>query len=105
MDDDANPAYKVDHLPRVLHQLHQLSAQARKRGISKSLVTALKKARDFCREQPKDWGDPVRNTILEGGIVYRGICKPVVVEYAVFDNERAVVILSVYAFPGSGFDE
>src|SRR5438046_2541512 len=101
---DHTPAYKVDHLSRVPHQIRQLYAQAKKKAINKPFVSALKRIRDLCREQPAKWGDPVRKTILEGGIVYRGICKPIVVDYAVFDNERAVVILNVFPFPSCGLD-
>jgi hypothetical protein len=51
------------------------------------------------------WGDPIRKTVLEGGMVYRGIYQPLIVHYAVFEKERVVMLLDINPFPGHGFEE
>jgi hypothetical protein len=104
MDQNQNPVYKVGLLSRVNKQIRDLSEQGKLKGVNEALIAALKKVRDFCKEKPIEWGDPVRRTTREGGMVCRGICKPIVVEYAVFESDRTVIVLDIFPFPNCGFD-
>jgi len=66
------------------------------------LKDALREVLDACQNRPLEWGDPLRKTKHEGGVVCRGICQPLIVEYAVFEKERSVIILKVSPFPNLG---
>jgi hypothetical protein len=105
MDGNQGPPFKVDRLLRVNQKISSLFLQAKKLGIDEFLVETLERVLELLRDQPLSWGDPVRKTVLEGGVILRGIYKPLVVHYAAFEKERVVMILDINPFPGHGFEE
>jgi hypothetical protein len=42
-----------------------------------------------------DFGEPLRNTAKEGGVVRHAIVRPVSVHFAVYAAERVVLLLEV----------
>lgn len=100
----AEGGYKIDHLNHVPERIRALNSKAKDKGLVPLLDQALHRVAELCRTKPTEWGDPVRNTILPGGTIYRGIVKPLVVHFVVFEKERSIIILDVLPFPRSGLD-
>jgi hypothetical protein len=81
-----------------------LAEKASKAGSLKQLKEALRFVAGQLHNSPRDWGDPLRDTKKKDGVVCRGIRSPVIVQYAVYDNERVVIVLDVLPYPGTGLD-
>lgn len=96
--------YRVDQLPRVLQQIRDLVAKARPFGLVTTLLKSLTSALDHLKSDPLGWGDPAYRTQTAGGIVCRGISRPIVVYYVVFESSKSVIVLDIFPFPGDGLD-
>jgi hypothetical protein len=53
------------------------------------------------RSAPLDWGDPEYNTKHPGGVVCHGLDDPLLVRFAVYEAEQAVLIIEVEPLPNS----
>jgi hypothetical protein len=93
--------YKVDRTPAVNLQMRTLAQQAKTRRIHQAYADALRKMLDELQARPLEWGDPEYNTQHPGGIVCRSIAWPIMIRYAVYQNEKIVMIFEVKPFPGS----
>jgi hypothetical protein len=91
----AAPAYRVDVIPRAEEQLRELAAEAKRQKKAKEVATALQEVLTRLEDSPLDFGEPLRNTAKEGGVVRHAIVRPVSVHFAVYAAERVVLLLEV----------
>ena len=101
----APPPFRLEYVPRVKEQLRPLSARARGRGVHQEFIRTLKAITGLLSERPGEWGDPLYDTHLEGGRVFRGLYGPLLVHYAVYETARLVVILDIDPYPNSHLAE
>jgi hypothetical protein len=99
-DDDADD-YRVDRLVAVTEQIHELAAKAAAKGRQPEFVETLKSILAELTKKPLEWGDPEYRTRKRGGIVCHRARPPLFVQFAVFEEERVVMILKLRGLPGS----
>src|SRR5947208_203704 len=87
--------YKVDRMPAVNLQMRDLADHARARRIHRAYADALREMLNELQTHPLEWGDPEYNMKHPGGIVCRGIAWPILVRYAVYENEKVVMIFEI----------
>ena len=95
MPPSTDPPFKVDHLPVVEKQLEEITQEATQQGFRPALVDSLKAAAKALKDNPSDWGDPKYHTKHKGGTVFQRIIGPLVVDYVVYEHERAVIVLNL----------
>lgn len=93
--------FKVDRMPAVNQEIHQLAERAKQRRIWHSYFDALNGIVDQLTNRPLEWGDPLHRTKTPGGVACRGICWPLLVHFVVFDSRRIVIITHITPLPGS----
>jgi hypothetical protein len=91
----AAPLYRVDVLPLAEQQIRVLVAEAKKQQRATEVGAALHQILTRLEQSPSDFGEPLRNTAKEGGVVRHAISRPVSVHFAVYAMERAVLLLEV----------
>lgn len=94
-------SFRLDHLSRVKEQIGQLATKAANLGILDELLDALRSVEQQLRTRPLDWGDPQFHTHKQGGRVFRALHPPLIVRYAVFEEEHVVLILDIKPLPSS----
>jgi hypothetical protein len=96
------PAYTLGRVPEAARQIKELGAKAKAVGLHLALISALKVIVDSLESTPADFGDPRYKTKRPGGMVYQAIVPPLLsVHYAVYEQERVVMLLSVNPLPRS----
>src|SRR2546422_510958 len=95
------PTYKVEHIGPVKEQIRTLAARATAAGTGREYLEAIRRIFAELGTRPIEWGDPEWPTRKEGGLVYHGIAKPLIVKYVVYEAERYVCILNIKALPHS----
>jgi hypothetical protein len=95
--------YRVGRNAAVDEQIKSLAATARKLGIFKLYQDALLKIVELLTNAPLDFGDPDYHTKLPGGIICHAVHQPLLVRFAVFEDQQIVQILEIKAFSGSVF--
>ncbi len=101
MTDDDPDAYEINRIPSVNAQIRRLAIHATEKGRLSDFFAALKGVLTELTERPLDWGDPEYHTRKKGGIVCHGTRSPLFVQYAVFEEERLVIILKINAISGT----
>lgn len=92
-------SYRVDATPKVKQQIQELRKLAKHRGMVGNYVSALRKLVDALEQAPLDWGDPQYRTQQQGGLVCQGISNPLLVHYAVYEQEKSVLIIDLDFLP------
>jgi hypothetical protein len=69
MSDDRPPPYVVDHMPPFVDGLRDLTARATAVGLRSEFLTTLHETMNRIRTNPAGWGDPLRSTCRQDGIV------------------------------------
>jgi hypothetical protein len=95
----------VDATGPANEQIQQFIGKATAGGGLPELVDALKGFISQLETRPQDWGDPKHRTRKEGGMVYQGLQRPLVVKYAVFESAKVVWVLDVRALPNTPLAE
>ena len=90
--------YKVDQGSDVNEQIQEIIAAARQAGKLGQVKEILKRAMDLLRIDPEGWGDPEYRAKTVAAIRYRGIIRPILFRYAVYEQTRSVVLLTVKQF-------
>jgi hypothetical protein len=98
--DDAHK-YRVDRLVAVTEQIRELAAKSAEKGRQLDFLEILKSILAELTNKPLEWGDPEYRTRKKGGIVCHRARPPWFVRFAVFEEERVVMILKIKALPGS----
>ena len=102
---DGPDLYKVGRLAQVDVHVQTLAARARQKGLYISVIAALANIEEKPRTAPADWGDPLFNTKLPGGVVCHGMKSPLNVHFFLHQGDRTVVILEIRALAGSPLAE
>lgn len=100
MPEPAQPPYRVDRVPPVDQQLRGLGEEAVRRGLRAEFLAALRLILRKLQDDPLEWGEPEYHTVLPGGLVCRGVCRPLCVQYVAYAAERSVLILSFSMLSG-----
>jgi mRNA-degrading endonuclease RelE of RelBE toxin-antitoxin system len=87
--------YKVDRTPAVNHQLRDLADRAKAQRIHQAYLDALREMLSELQTRPLEWGDPQYKTKHAGGIVCHATPWPILVRYAVYQNEKIVMIIQI----------
>jgi hypothetical protein len=90
-----NSEYRLDWMSQVPGQIRDLAAKASRHGRKQEFLDALADAVHRLKSDPLTWGDPERNTRKKGGAVCHGTLNSLIVQFAVYQIERAVIILDV----------
>ena len=97
--------YRVDPTGPARQQMRDLLAKAVARNEGEKVRGVLEAIVSELETRLHDWGDPVHRTRKEGGQVYRGIKSSLVVRYTVFEPEKFVWLLDVWALPNTPLAE
>jgi hypothetical protein len=100
---EASP-YHVEPVGPAKEQMRRLIQKGASLNRKQEVVDALNVIIRRLRTQPLEWGDPEYRTRHPGGMVVRGAKDPVFVRYAVYEDEKAVLLLKVQAMPRSFLD-
>jgi hypothetical protein len=99
MTKNGPPVYRVGRGPIAQRQMAQLMKRATEIGIGAEVAATLRAIGRFLQTQADTWGDPQYHTKLPGGVVLRAMVDPFIVKYALFEAEKAVLLLEVRAMP------
>ena len=99
------PPFRVVHPERWRQQVVAWAAQAATLGIREEYLAALKSIQGRLAEAPMTWGDPQYNLRSLGLTVYRGLCRPLQILYAVDQGLRVVYVMHYRPLPGCGLEE
>lgn len=89
------PHYQVARLPRVTQQMRALTKRAKVLGIKTALLEAFESLDRQLQRAPLSLGNPVHTTKKRGGIVCVAIVEPISIRFAVYEDERAVILLDI----------
>jgi hypothetical protein len=95
MENDPSPAFTVDRLPVVNEQIRKGAELADVHGSRKEYLEALRTMLQELQSHPIEWGEPRYNTKKQGGVVCQRIHRLLIVHYAVYQDERRVLILDL----------
>lgn len=99
-----HPSYRVDRVPPVDKELRELGEEAVRKGRRAEFVAALRLILSKLQADPVESGEPEYHATLPGGLVRRGVCRPLSVQYAVYAAERSVLILHFSMLSGLSAD-
>lgn len=91
MTEAAPVPYKVVYSEAVQATLRECAARATAAGQRSPFLTAVKELDRLLRLYPQ-FGEPLFDLKLEAGRLYVGTLPPLVVRYAVFEDQRLVVV-------------
>jgi hypothetical protein len=102
---DTSPApFKVVYLPAAMQALRAMTQRAIARNLAKELAGILRAVDDRLRNDPVNWGEPVRR--LKSGIVMHGrAISTLYFSYAVDEQRNIVMVDRVTPFTGSPYEE
>ena len=94
--------YRVVYSGRVRNELRALIARARARGLAPQVLAAVRAIDERLRLYPQ-FGQPLRDLVLEPAQVWVGVVPPLVVQYTLDEQRRLVmVVVPLTALPDSG---
>jgi hypothetical protein len=94
-------SYTIGHVPQIPSVIRELEQRSIAAGMHREYVAALRKIIDKLQNEPLQWGDPEYDFNKPGACVCHGICDPLFVQYAVFEEERTVIIMKIKPLPPS----
>jgi hypothetical protein len=89
------PLFKVDSMARAADETEALYERAQTVGRGDELMATLRHIFRRLKQDPAQFGDPQIKTLLPGGMICHAIHDGLYVRFAVYENERVVLILSV----------
>jgi hypothetical protein len=95
-----NAKYRIGPVQNVKRQLEQLTARAESLGIKDELAGILTQVFHGLESCPLEFGEPERATKKPGGLVCHGLVRPISVQFAVYPEERVVLVLDIRAYSG-----
>ena len=87
--------YGINHGLGVIEQIQAIKAAARLTGNLAQFKNILKKATHQLQTDPHSWGDPEFRAKTIDAVMCRGIIRPIAFRYAIYEQARGVVLLSV----------
>lgn len=95
--------YRVDFSGRALEELRALIERARAAGLGDKVLDAVSEMHRLLAEDPRS-GDPLTDLVHAGATTRVLTVPPLVVEYALFEDVRAVIVTKpVRVLPRAGF--
>lgn len=95
MEPGGEPHYRVSRLHPVMEKIRDLDTRAKAAGIRDTYVAALETMMAKLQTEPLTWGDPLYHPKQPGSVICQAAVNPLVVQYAVYEPEREVVILQI----------
>jgi hypothetical protein len=86
--------YRVIYSERVRQHLRTLGGAAAERGDRQAFVDALTTFDSRLHIYPQ-FGDPLRDLAYEKATLYNAIIRPLAMRYAVYEEERMVVVVGL----------
>jgi hypothetical protein len=99
MADNPEQKYTISKTLRAADQIREMGKEAKQSGALTSFQAAWMVIISKLEKEPKSWGDPVRHAAHPDGIFFRGIQRPFVVHYVVYERNRKVVVYEVGSLP------
>ena len=96
--------YLVKHLPAAIQQFRELDAKAKASDIRGVLHDAMLQTMQRLAKDPLGSGDPECRTRKKNGMYCHTVVPPIVVNYVVYEDEKAVLIWKIKPVPGSLLD-
>jgi hypothetical protein len=89
-------SYRVVYSELVHDELEKLIAKAQERGLGSQVIAAAKKIDRLLHIYPQ-FGQPLLDLSSVPGQIWIGVIAPLVVRYAVYDEERLVIVTTPLA--------
>jgi hypothetical protein len=86
--------YRVSWSERVQRRLAELAGEAARGGDQEAFAASLKEFDRRPHVYPQ-FGDPLRNLTFEKATLYNGILRPLAMRYAVYEDQRVVVVVGL----------
>lgn len=90
--------YNLDQGSDAKKQIRAIAAYAQTVGRSGELGRILRKALHLLQTDPHGWGDPVYRAKTVDAVACRGLIRPVVFRYVIYEQIGSVMLLSVRLF-------
>lgn len=91
--------FEVAYFAHVHNQIDDLAVQSAAIGIRTKFLARLRRTIERLQSRPWKVGEPVRRTRFPGGVVYKAVRSPFIIEFALYERERLVLNLNVRPFP------
>jgi hypothetical protein len=98
MSEQQPELYKLDHSQATIDQIRAIAAYAKTMRRSRDLGRILRKAMHLLQTDPHGWGDPVYRSKTVDAVAYRGVIRPLVFQYSVYEAARTVVLVGARLF-------
>ena len=95
--------FKVVYLNEVQVTATDIREQARKAGMEKQFLNAIRSIEQQLRTQPREFGDPTGTLPGLKLDVFRRAVAPLIVYYGVHQVKRIVFVNKIRVLPFSGF--
>jgi hypothetical protein len=96
--------YRVVYSEFVREQARQLVLRAQERGIAAEVVDAIKEINTRLEFFP-EFGEPLKDLVLQSARMWIGAVPPLVVKYIVDDARRLVMVVTPFApLPNTGLN-
>jgi hypothetical protein len=94
--------YQVAYSEYVRNELRKLIARAEERGLGSQVSAAVREIDRHLHEYPQ-FGQPLRDLSIESSQQWVGLVSPLVVHYAIYEEQRLVIVSRPFAtLPHSG---
>lgn len=84
--------YRVSYSERVRNELRNLVSQAGRRGLAHQVLAAAREIDSRLHIYPQ-FGQPLRDLVLEPAQLWIGVVPPLVVQYILDENQRLVMVV------------
>ena len=95
MNEPSAGPYKLDQADDAKKQVRAIAAYTKTVGRSRELGRIMRKALHHLQTDPHGWGDPVYRAKTVDAVACRGLIRPVVFRYVIYEQIRTVILLSV----------
>src|SRR3954466_5994193 len=99
MPPSAPAPFHVSQLTGVTQAVRELLESARAAGNAKEMTEVLRLTIGKLKADPISWGEAQFHPKKAGSVVCQRIWRGISVRYAVFEQERKVMILEIKAYP------
>jgi hypothetical protein len=90
--------FTLEHAVGVPEQIRAIGQYANAIHKTREFARLLRAALHKLQSDPNEWGAPEYKAKTVNAIIRRGIIRPVVFRYAVYDDDHVVVLLNVRVF-------
>ena len=87
--------YKIENGPGVLDQIKAIKHYSRHAGKYEQFIEIMEEALRRLQGGPHVWGDPEYRAKTVDAVACRGLIRPVVFRYVIYEQVRGVVLVSV----------